>query len=115
MCCRSSTGGWCRGERCSPTAHGVRRVVSEGDSDTVKWEPSHQRRALFEAEAGARDWMAYETSDEAIQQQIPGAGIQRFHGNLRAHGWHVPGLSRVREGCPRDDTEHRHTARSDGV
>ena len=121
---------------------------------------------LFETEAGARDWMAYETSDEAIQQQIPGATIQRFqvvdvpgahgwtgpdlHGNAIGHvywtqgrcmmliglevegprverlsatataiyertGWHVPGLSRVREGCPRDDREHPHTARSDGV
>jgi hypothetical protein len=33
---------------------------------------------LFETEAGARQWMAYETSDETIQQQIPGAKIQRF-------------------------------------
>ena len=33
---------------------------------------------LFETEAGARDWMAYETSDEAIQYQIPGAEIERF-------------------------------------
>lgn len=33
---------------------------------------------LFDTEAGARDWMAYETSDEAIQAQIPGAKIERF-------------------------------------
>ena len=33
---------------------------------------------LFETEAGARDWMAYETSDEAILHQIPDTEIKRF-------------------------------------
>jgi hypothetical protein len=49
---------------------------------------------LFETEAGARAWMAYETSDEAIRQQIPGAKIKRFQ--VRdvpgAHGWTGPDL-----------------------
>ena len=44
---------------------------------------------LFETEAGARDWMAYETSDEAIRAQIPDVKIKRFR--VRdvpgAHGW----------------------------
>jgi hypothetical protein len=49
---------------------------------------------LFETEAGARDWMAYETSDEAIQQQIPGAQIKRFQVSdvPGAHGWTGPDL-----------------------
>src|SRR5687767_14538596 len=33
---------------------------------------------LFETESGARDWMAYETSDEVIRHQIPGAKIKWF-------------------------------------
>jgi hypothetical protein len=37
-----------------------------------------QQRPAFETESGARDWMAYETSDEAIRHQIPGAKIKRF-------------------------------------
>jgi hypothetical protein len=49
---------------------------------------------LFETEHGAREWMAYETSDEAIQHQIPGAKIERFQ--VRdvpgAHGWTGPDL-----------------------
>jgi hypothetical protein len=49
---------------------------------------------LFETVAGARDWMAYETSDEALQHQIPGAKIQRFQ--VRdvpgAIGWTGPDL-----------------------
>jgi len=47
---------------------------------------------LFETEAGARDWMAYETSDEAIQQQIPGAKIKRFQvpDVPGANGWTGP-------------------------
>jgi len=49
---------------------------------------------LFETEAGAQDWMAYETSDEAIQHQIPGAEIQRFEvpDVPDAHGWTGPDL-----------------------
>jgi hypothetical protein len=49
---------------------------------------------LFETEDGARDWMAYETSDEAIQHQIPGAKIKRFRVAAvpGAHGWTGPDL-----------------------
>jgi hypothetical protein len=49
---------------------------------------------LFETEAGARDWMAYETSDEAIRNQIPGATIKRFQvlDVPGAHGWTGPDL-----------------------
>ena len=49
---------------------------------------------LFETEAGARDWMAYETSDEAIQHQIPGAKIKRFQvpDVPGANGWTGPDL-----------------------
>src|SRR3990170_2247733 len=49
---------------------------------------------LFETEAGARDWMAYETSDEAIQNQIPGAKIKRFQvpDVPGANGWTGPDL-----------------------
>ncbi len=49
---------------------------------------------LFETEAGARDWMAYETSDEAIQYQIPGVEIERFQvaDVPGAHGWTGPDL-----------------------
>ena len=49
---------------------------------------------LFETEAGARAWMAYETSDEAIRSQIPGAKIKRFQVPEvpGAHGWTGPDL-----------------------
>jgi hypothetical protein len=49
---------------------------------------------LFETEAGARDWMAYETSDAAIQHQIPGAEIERFQVAEvpGAQGWTGPDL-----------------------
>jgi hypothetical protein len=49
---------------------------------------------LFETEAGARDWMAYETSGKAIQDQIPGAKIKRFQvpGVPGANGWTGPDL-----------------------
>lgn len=33
---------------------------------------------LFGTEAGARDWMAYETSEEAILHQVPNTKIKRF-------------------------------------
>ena len=47
---------------------------------------------LFETESGARDWMAYETSDAAIQHQIPGAKIKRFQVSKvpGAQGWTGP-------------------------
>jgi hypothetical protein len=49
---------------------------------------------LFETAAGARDWMAFETSDEVIQHQIPGAKIKRFQvpGVPGASGWTGPDL-----------------------
>lgn len=50
---------------------------------------------LFETEAGARDWMAYETSDEVVRSQIlPGATIKRFQvpGVPGAHGFTAPDL-----------------------
>ena len=49
---------------------------------------------LFETETGARDWMAYETSDEAIQHQIPGTTIERFQvlDVPGARGWTGPDL-----------------------
>jgi hypothetical protein len=49
---------------------------------------------LFETEAGARDWMAYETSDVAIQHQIPGAQIKRFQVTdvPGGNGWTGPDL-----------------------
>ena len=49
---------------------------------------------LFEAEAGARDWMAYETSDEALRAQMPSSRIERFQVSdvPGAHGWTGPDL-----------------------
>ena len=49
---------------------------------------------LFETEAGARDWMAYETSDEALQHQIPGVKFKRFDVPEvpGANGWTGPDL-----------------------
>ena len=49
---------------------------------------------LFETEAGAREWMDYETSDAAIQHQIPGAKIKRFQvpDVPGANGWTGPDL-----------------------
>ena len=47
---------------------------------------------LFETAAGARDWMAYETSDDGIQALIPGAKIKRFDvpDIPGANGWTGP-------------------------
>jgi hypothetical protein len=49
---------------------------------------------LFETAAGARRWMDFETSDEAIQHQIPGAKIKRFQVPEvpGASGWTGPDL-----------------------
>ena len=49
---------------------------------------------LFETEAGARDWMAYETSDEALRHQIPGGRFKRFDVPEvpGANGWTGPDL-----------------------
>jgi hypothetical protein len=47
---------------------------------------------LFETELGAREWMAYETSEEVIEHQVPGARIRRFQvpGVPGATGWTGP-------------------------
>jgi hypothetical protein len=49
---------------------------------------------LFKTAAGARTWMAYETSDEGIKAQIPNARIKRFTiaGVPGATGWTGPDL-----------------------
>ena len=49
---------------------------------------------LFDTETGARDWMAYEISDEAIEAQIPDAVIKRFEYPEipGAAGWTGPDL-----------------------
>jgi hypothetical protein len=79
---------------------GVERLRRSGYVSTT-YQPAEGDRSggvssvlLFETEAGARDWMAYETSDEAIQQQIPGAKINRFQVPAvpGAHGWTGPDL-----------------------
>ncbi len=38
---------------------------------------------LFETEAGARDWMTYETSAEVLRQQIPDGKIRAVPGSRR--------------------------------
>jgi hypothetical protein len=49
---------------------------------------------LFEADAGALDWMAYETSDEALRAQMPSSKIERFQVSdvPGANGWTGPDL-----------------------
>jgi hypothetical protein len=49
---------------------------------------------LFETEAGAQDWMAYETSAEAIRHQLPDSEIKRFRvlDLPGATGWTGPDL-----------------------
>lgn len=49
---------------------------------------------LFESEAGARDWMAYETSDEALHQQLPDSKLTWFEvaDVPGATGWTGPDL-----------------------
>jgi hypothetical protein len=49
---------------------------------------------LFETEAGARDWMAYETSEESLESQIPGGTFEPFEvaDVPGAHGWTGPDL-----------------------
>ena len=79
---------------------GVERLRRSGYISTT-YQPAEGDRSagvssvlLFETEAGARDWMAYETSDEAIQHQIPGTKIKRFKVPRvpGAHGWTGPDL-----------------------
>ncbi len=49
---------------------------------------------VFKTAAGAREWMAYETSLDGIQQQIPDAKIKRFEVAEvpGANGWTGPDL-----------------------
>lgn len=49
---------------------------------------------LFETEAGARDWLAYETSAELLRHQIPDGSFTRFEvcGVPGATGWTGPDL-----------------------
>lgn len=53
---------------------------------------------LFKTEAGARAWMEYETSSEAIQDRLPGVKIRRFT---------VPGIPNARGWTGRDRHGHR--------
>ena len=79
---------------------GAERLERSGYISTT-YQPAQGDRSggvssvlLFETEAGARDWMAYETSDEALRHQIPGAKIKRFQvpDVPGAHGWTGPDL-----------------------
>ena len=79
---------------------GAERLLRSGYISTT-YQPAEGDRSggvssvlLFETGAGARDWMAYETSDEAILHQIPGAKIKRFQvpDVPGAHGWTGPDL-----------------------
>jgi hypothetical protein len=79
---------------------GRERLERSGYISTT-FQPAEGRRSagvssvvLFETDAGARDWMAYETSDEGIEQQIPDAEIERFEvpDIPGAHGWTGPDL-----------------------
>ena len=49
---------------------------------------------LFEAEAGAREWLAFETSDEALRQQLPHSELTWFRVPAvpGARGWTGPDL-----------------------
>ncbi|PVG83265.1 hypothetical protein DDE18_08175 [Nocardioides gansuensis] len=79
---------------------GAERLRRSGYISTT-YQPAEGHRSggvssvlLFETEARARNWMAYETSDEAIQHQIPGAKIERFQvpDVPGAQGWTGPDL-----------------------
>jgi hypothetical protein len=62
---------------------GTERMRHSGYISTT-YQPAEGRGAgvssvlLFHTPAGAKEWMAYETSLEAIHLQIPGAKIKRF-------------------------------------
>jgi hypothetical protein len=49
---------------------------------------------LFDTEAGAQDWMAYEVSDAALHEQLPDSRIRRFEVTdiPGANGWTGPDL-----------------------
>jgi hypothetical protein len=82
-----------------PLPEDAAELLRRGGYISTTWQPAEGDRSggvssvvLFETEAGARDWMAFETSDEAIQFQIPGAKIKRFQvpDVPGAHGWTGP-------------------------
>lgn len=89
------------GEPFDLTKDGAERLRRSGYISTT-YQPAQGDRSggvssvlLFETGAGARDWMAYETSDEVIQDQIlPGARIKRFlvPDVPGAHGFTAPDL-----------------------
>ena len=79
---------------------GAERLERSGYVSTT-YQPAQGERMggvssvlLFEAEAGARDWMAYETSEEALRAQMPSSKIERFRvpDVPGAHGWTGPDL-----------------------
>jgi hypothetical protein len=79
---------------------GTERLRRSGYISTT-YQPAEGARSsgvssilLFKTEAGARDWMAYETSDEAIHHQLPDSTIKRFEipDVPGAHGWTGPDL-----------------------
>ena len=79
---------------------GAERLERSGYVSTT-YQPAQGERiggvstvVLFEAEAGARDWMAYETSDEALRAQMPSSKIERFQVSdvPGAQGWTGPDL-----------------------
>ena len=76
-------------------ADGAEVLESSGYIQTV-YQPAQGDRGagvssvmLFDSEAGAQAWMAYETSAEVIHHQIPDTTIERFEvpGVPGAHGW----------------------------
>ena len=88
------------GEPFDLSEDGAERLRRSGYISTT-YQPAEGDRSggvssvlLFETEAGASDWMAYETSEEAIRDQIPGAKIKRFQvpDVPGAHGWTGPDL-----------------------
>ena len=79
---------------------GAERLKRSGYVSTT-YQPAQGERIggvssvlLFEAEAGARDWMAYETSDEALRHQMPSSKIERSQVSdvPGARGWTGPDL-----------------------
>jgi hypothetical protein len=89
------------GEPFDLSKDGAERLRRSGYISTT-YQPAEGDRSggvssvlLFETEAGARDWMAYEMSDEVIQAQfLPGAKIKPFQvpDVPRAHGFTGPDL-----------------------
>ena len=89
---------------------GAERLERSGDVSTT-YQPAQGERIggvssvlLFEAEAGARDWMAYETSDEALRTRCPAR---------RSSGSRFPTFRAPTDGRDRTSTATR-SARSTG-